>query len=145
MQAVTNTFIYIHAIWCTANKEALLNPVVRKVLFPGIRQVAVSKGMQVLAINGTADHVHCLFKLMPLQTVTGVIGQLKSESADWLNNNQLLASVFSWEEHYTAYSVSPSTIDKSVEYIQRQEEYHQKKSLEEELEAFSKMIVSLPE
>lgn len=144
MAAVTNTFIYIHAIWCTANREPVLTPVIRKVFFPHIRQAGVSKGIQVLAVNGTADHVHCLFKLIPAQSPTGVVNQLKEDSETWLNSNQLLTAGFNWDPYYTAYSVSPSTADKSIEYILRQEEYHQTRSLEEELEAFSKMVVSLP-
>ena len=143
MSAVINTFIYIHAIWCTADREPVLTPVIRKVFFPYIMQTASSRGIQLLALNGTANHVHCLCKLMPTQTTGGVISQLKTGSESWLNSNQLLAAPFHWDEFYAAYSVSPSTIDKAVEYIQKQEDYHQHKSLEEELEAFGKMVVSL--
>ncbi len=82
---------------------------------------------------------------MPTQTLSGVVNQLKEDSESWLNSNQLLTVEFHWDAHYTAYSVSPSTTDKSIEYILKQEEYHQSRSLEEELEAFSKMVVSLPE
>lgn len=145
MEAVTHTFVYIHAIWCTANRQPILTPVIRKIFFPVIKQSGTAKGIQVLAVNGTANHVHCLFKIMPTQTLSGVVNQLKEDSESWLNSNQLLTVEFHWDAHYTAYSVSPSTTDKSIEYILKQEEYHQSRSLEEELEAFSKMVVSLPE
>ncbi len=144
MAAVTDTFIYIHAIWCTAGRAQVLTPAIRKIFFPYIRQEGLSKGIQVLALNGTAEHVHCLFKLIPAQSPASVVNQLKDMSENWLNDTRLLTAAFNWEPGYAAYSVSPSTVDKSIEYISRQEEYHQTKSLGEELEAFGKMVVSLP-
>lgn len=142
--AVTNTFIYIHTIWCTANREPVLTPVIRKVFFPNIRQAGADKGIQVLAVNGTANHLHCLIKLMPTQSLTHVVNQLKEDAEHWLNSNLLISGAFRWEPYYTAYSVSPSATDKSIEYILKQEEYHQTRTLEEELDAFEKMVVSLP-
>lgn len=143
MQGSADTFIYVHAVWCTAGRQPLLTRIVRKVLFPSIKKTAEEKGIQVIAVNGSDEHVHCLFKLMPSQSVSGIIKQLRKESQDWLNNNKFSPDPFEWDEAYRAWSVSPSTIDKAVEYIGRQEEYHQAKTLEEELAAFDKIVVHL--
>ncbi|MCO5235032.1 MAG: transposase [Chitinophagaceae bacterium] len=139
MEGGTDTFIFVHALWCTAGKQPLLSSVVRKVLFASLKKNAAEKGIQVLAANGGEEHVHCLFKLMPVQAVSAVIKQLKEESLSWLNDNKLSNLLFEWENAYSAWSVSPSTLDKAIEYINKQEEYHQHKSLEEELAAFNKM------
>lgn len=143
MQGSANTFVYIHAVWCTAGRQPILTRIVRKVLFPSIKKTAEEKGIQVMAVNGSDEHTHCLFKLMPVQSVSVIINQLRNESENWLNNNKFFPDPFEWDDAYWAWSVSPSTIDKAVEYISRQEEYHQAKTLEEELAAFDKMVIHL--
>lgn len=141
MQDGTHTFVYIHLIWATANREKTLSPVFRKVLFPSLKQSATAKGIQVVNINGGDDHVHVLIKLMPVQQILDVVKQLKNISANWLNESKFLNQPFEWDSGYAAYSVSPSTIDKSADYLNRQEEYHKTKSLDEELAAFNKMVI----
>jgi REP element-mobilizing transposase RayT len=112
----------------------------RKVLFPALMQSAGAGGIQVVGINGGEDHIHALIKLMPAQNIAEVIRQLKEISAGWLNDSRLLQQAFEWDAEYAAYSVSPATIDKSIEYLGRQEAYHQTRSLDEELAAFNKMV-----
>lgn len=141
MQGSNSTFIYIHAIWCTAGKQPVLTPIVRKVLFAYMKKSAEESGIQVIVVNGGDEHVHCLFKLMPTQSVSAIISQLQSGSGSWLNNNKLLPGPFQWNEAYSAWSVSPSTVDKAAEYISRQEAYHLEKTLDEELAAFDRMVV----
>lgn len=140
MQGGSHSYIYIHAIWSTNDRQPSLSRIVRKVLFPYMKEYATSRGIQVVAVNGYDDHVHCLLKLMPVQNVHDMIKQLKADAEAWLNNNRFLNVPFAWEAGYAAYSVSPSTVDKSADYINRQEEYHQTKSLGEELAAFEKMV-----
>lgn len=140
MQETNHTYVYIHAIWTTAERQKLLSRIVRKVLFPYAKQHASARGIQLIAVNGYDDHMHCLLKLMPVQSVHELVKQLKADTAEWLNDNRLLNEPFSWDDGYTAYSVSPSTVDKSADYINRQEEYHETKTLEEELAAFEKMV-----
>jgi len=139
MQEGTHSFIYIHTIWATRNREKLLTPILRKVLFPALIQSAGAGGIQLTGINGVEDHIHALVKLMPAQNIAEVIRQIKEISSGWLNNGRLLQQAFEWDGDYAAYSVSPSTIDKSIEYLNRQEAYHTTRSLDEELTAFGKM------
>lgn len=143
MQDGTHTFVYVHLIWTTAKREKILSPVLRKVLFPSLKQSATAKGIQVTNINGGDDHVHALIKLMPVQQVLEVVKQLKIISAEWLNESKFLNQPFEWDAGYAAYSVSPSTIDKSSDYLNRQEEYHKTRSLDEELAAFDKMVAQI--
>lgn len=143
MPGNTHTYLYIHTIWSTNGRQKLLSKVVRKVLFPYLMQNGNSKGIQITAVNGYEDHIHCLLKLMPVQSVHEVVKQLKSDAEEWLNSNQILPATFAWGDGYSAYSVSPSTVDKSADYINRQEEYHQTKSLEEEIAAFEKMVLNV--
>ena len=73
---------------------------------------------------------------MPVQNLAQVTRTLRVLSADWLNEAKLLATEFAWEEEYFAYSVSPSGVKQVVDFIGKQEEYHQTKTLDHELERF---------
>lgn len=131
--------IFIHAVWAVKDDQSLLPLAIRKVLFAHIQQEVMARGIQLLVINGPADHVHCLFKMMPMQNAAGIVKQLKEATATWLNGNKLLQQPFEWADTYAAYSVSPTTIDKATEYIVKQEQYHATRTLAQELEAFDKM------
>jgi REP element-mobilizing transposase RayT len=137
------SYIYVHALWAVQDNQPLLSLPVRKVLFAHTQQEATSRGIQLIIVNGAADHVHCLFKMMPVQNLSGIIKQLKEIMAFWLNENKLLQQPFEWSEFYAAYSVSPTTLDKVTDYIVKQEQFHAGKTLAQELEAFDKLNAHL--
>lgn len=136
-------YLYVHAIWSVARREAVLTRPVRKVLFTHMQRDAEEKGMKIVAAGGVEDHVHCLLRLMPSQNLSQVVGYVRRSSSAWLNDNKLLAAPFDWEEEYAAYSVSPSGVQQVVDYIGKQEEVHRSKSLENELEIFDRFKESL--
>jgi len=133
---MNKTFLYVHAIWAVADTAKVLTKPVRSVLFAHLKKNAEEKGVRVLEVNGSDDHVHVLLSLHPAQNLAQVIRQIRSETADWLNVTQLLPDQFQWAEDYMAYSVSPGALKQVIQYLERQEEYHKTKSLEAELEVF---------
>jgi putative transposase len=136
-------YLFVHVIWCVAGREALLTRPVRRVLFVQMQKEAAEKGIKIVAIGGVDDHVHCLLQLMPVQNLAQVLRAVRSLSADWLNENKLLNATLEWEDGYYAYSVSPSGVRQVVDYIGKQEEIHQTKALESELEIFDRFKESL--
>jgi putative transposase len=135
--------IFIHAIWTTGALQPVLKTTLRNVLYKAVQQSATEKNIEILAINGTADHIHCLLRLTSFQNTHDVIKSLKTFSEDWINNSKFLPDIFLWEEGYNVYSVSPSNVEKAIEYIQKQEEFHSTRSFAQEMELISKMNVSL--
>jgi putative transposase len=135
--------IFIHAIWTTGDLQPVLKTTLRNVLYKAVQQSATEKNIEILAINGTADHIHCLLRLTSFQNTHDVIKLLKTFSEDWINNSKFLPDIFLWEEGYNVYSVSPSNVEKAIEYIQKQEEFHSTRSFAQEMELISKMNVSL--
>lgn len=131
-------YLYVHVIWCVARREAVLTRPVRRVLFAHVQKEAGEKGIKIVVMGGVEDHVHCLLQLMPAQNLAQVVRTVRSASSEWVNENKLLAAVFEWEEGYAAYSVSPSGVAAVVDYISKQEELHQSKTLESELKIFEK-------
>jgi len=131
-------YLYVHVIWCVARREAVLTRPVRRILFAHVQKEAGEKGIKIVVMGGVEDHVHCLLQLMPAQNLAQVVRAVRSASSEWVNENKLLATVFEWEEGYAAYSVSPSWVAAVVDYISKQEELHQSKTLESELKIFEK-------
>ena len=132
--------LYVHVIWCVRRRETLLSKPVRRVLLAHLQKEGGERGVRVLAVGGVEDHIHCLLQLMPSQNLAQVTRSIRVLTADWLNESRLLPTEFAWEEEYFAYSVSPSGVRQVIEFIGKQEEYHQTKSLDHELERFKESI-----
>lgn len=131
-------FLYVHAIWSTAERKKWLTKPVRVVLFTHLKKAAEEKGIKLMQVDGGEEHAHLLLQLHPAQNLSQVIRQLKAESEEWLNAAQLLKEPFAWSEELIAYSVSPGSLQQVQSFIERQDEYHKAKSFESEIEVFQK-------
>ncbi|WP_127133149.1 transposase [Pseudoflavitalea rhizosphaerae] len=132
-------WLFVHVIVTVHERKPLLKKPIRTVLFAHLQQDASAKGTKVTAVNGVEDHLHLLIQLHPAQNLLQVMKALKTEASNWINNSNLLAEPFEWEENFAAYTVSPSGVKQVGDFIGRQEEYHKTKSLESELEVFDKV------
>ena len=134
----TVVYLFVHVILSVRGREALLAKPVRRVLLVHLQKDSAERGIKIVAAGGVEDHVHCLLQLMPAQNLVQVVKSIRMMSADWLNDNKLLASGFEWEDGYAAYSVSPSGVQQVIDYIGKQEDIHRSRTLESELEIFNK-------
>jgi REP element-mobilizing transposase RayT len=131
--------IWIHAIWATKERRPLIDHSIEEKVFGFIREQLREQGCPVRIINGMPDHIHCLFLLNPKKSIADVIKQIKGSSSHFVNQNNLMTEKFSWQTGYAAYSVSESVVEKVFQYIKRQKAHHQKKSFQEEHEAYVKL------
>ena len=130
------TKVWIHLVWATKKREAVLNKELRSQLFSHIRENAKNKNIHLDFVNGFTDHIHCLISLDADQTIAKIVQFIKGESSYWINQQKLLKQKFEWQAEYFAVSVSESNIDKVREYIKNQEQHHQKKTFEQEYQEF---------
>lgn len=89
-----------------------------------------------IEIGGTSDHVHILTTLPKQMTLPDFIRAIKTESSKWIKGLSRWYNLFSWQDGYGAFSVSPSMIGKTVDYIRSQEVHHKKRSFQEEYKLF---------
>ena len=136
-------YIFIHVIWTVKNRQPLLNKPIRSVLFPHMKKNAEQKGYRVLIVNGYEDHVHCLIQMHATQNLSEVVKALKGESSHWINTSGLIDVEFKWQDGYAAFSVSPSAVEKVLDYIFKQEVHHSKKTLEQELKVFDEIKIKI--
>ena len=90
----------------------------------------------LIAIGGTANHVHILATLPKSMNVPDFVRTIKANSSRWIKSLQPCYEGFMWQDGYGVFSVSASMVDKTVHYIANQEAHHKKRSFREEYKLF---------
>ena len=93
------------------------------------------KGLPI-EIGGRSDHLHILTSLPKTMSVSEFVRVLKSNSSKWIKTKNIRYNTFEWQEGYGAFSVSPSLLDKTINYIRNQEEHHKKRNAKDEYMMF---------
>lgn len=106
-------------------------------VFAYIGGIIRSLGGLAIEVGGRPDHVHILCSLPKTMTLADFVRTVKAESSKWMRSlPEGRYAKFSWQEGYGAFSVSPSLLDRTVEYIRRQAEHHRRWSFKEEYMKF---------
>jgi REP element-mobilizing transposase RayT len=130
--ANTYTQIHIHAVFAVQNRLSLIQNNWQDELYKYITGIVTNQGHKLLKIGGMPDHIHVLFGMRPIQSLSNLMQDIKGDSSSWINKNRFVPGRFSWQEGYGAFSYSKSQIDGVIKYIQRQEQHHKKQSFQEE-------------
>ena len=96
----------------------------------------IIKGMDgiPIEIGGVCNHI--LTTLPKTIALSDFVRNIKSNSSKWIKELDSYYAPFCWQDGYGAFSVSPSILDKTVNYIRSQEEHHKKKSFKDEYKSF---------
>jgi len=135
-----NTFsnLLFHIVFSTKERRKLLSKDVRDRLYPYISGIANKNNFKILVIGGVDDHIHILLSLRPDLPVSKALQFIKGASSKWIHDTFSNLKIFSWQEGYSAFTVSKSQIGKIKNYIANQEEHHKKMGFEEEYLEFLK-------
>jgi putative transposase len=134
--ANTYTQIHIQAIFAVQNRECTIQKQWKDELYKYISGIVKGNNHKMLSINGMPDHVHVLFGMRPVQSLSDLMQDIKGNSSKWINDRKFVKDKFSWQEGYGAFSYSKSHLPQIIEYIERQEEHHKKKTFMEEYKGF---------
>ena len=131
---MANTFtqIYIHFVFAVQNRISLIQPEWKDELYKYITGIVQKNGHKLIAINGTANHVHIFTGYKPHQLIPDLMQDVKGSSSKWINEKWFVKGRFSWQEGYGAFSYSHSQIDQVVRYINNQEKHHKRQTFREE-------------
>lgn len=138
-------YIFLHVIVEVEGRKPLLKPSLRTVFYSWLKKHAQEKGYRVHAIGGGSDHVHLFVQLHPAQNLLQVVKWLKEESHRFIDDSKFLSEPFFWEADYRAFSVSPSNYSQTLDYLAKQDEFHQHKTLEQEIELIDKNRIKTDE
>ena len=133
-----NTYIrvYHHLVWGTKNRMPFIVPEFREGLYRYIGGTMVQKKLNLIAIGGTADHIHIFFGAQRVHDVPEIVCCIKANSSQLMrckNNPD-----FAWQNGYGWFSCSKKSIDGLTRYILNQEAHHKKESFDDEIEKFLK-------
>ena len=126
--------LYVHLVWATWNRLPLITPNIERMVYRVTGQEVVKYGCEVVAINGTDDHVHLLVTLPTTIDIATLVKQAKGVSSHAINDTMQLSTPFKWQGSYGAYTVSRWDVDRVVAYIKRQKEHHAAGELVSEFE-----------
>lgn len=131
---MANTFsqIYIQLVFAVRGRQSLIFPDRKEELQKYITGIVRNQGQKLIAIHCMPDHTHILIGLKPSKCISDLVREIKTGSANHVNENRWVREHFSWQEGYGAFSYSHSDLGNVVRYIENQEEHHRKWGFREE-------------
>jgi REP-associated tyrosine transposase len=131
--------VWIHLIFSTKQRFPFLeDSVIRADMHKYLATVLRNHGCETLIVGGVEDHVHSLFALSRNYSIADIVKEIKRNSSSWIKEISLQQSKFRWQSGYGAFSVSQSHLDRTIRYIERQEEHHRRVTFQDEYRAFMK-------
>lgn len=122
--ANTYTQIHIQTVFAVKNRQSLIQYEWEDELYKYMTGIIQNNGHKVLQVNGMSGHVHIVFGMRPVQSLSDLMKQVKQDSLRWINNKGFLKEKFSWQAGYGAFSYSKSEVSNVVNYIKNQEQHH---------------------
>ena len=130
--------IYIQGVYAVKRRECLIEEAWAEALYQYIGGIIRGKEQKLLAINGTADHLHILIGMKPSCCLSDLVREIKKSSNEFINQKRLSKKKFQWQEGYGAFSYSHSALDDGIRYVKNQKEHHKKQNFKEEYVSFLK-------
>ena len=126
---------YIHVAWATKGLRYHISDEILLELYPYIAQtVKVNNGL-LLAVGGSANHLHLLIRLGAEISLSTMMKNIKAFSSKWLRKTGKVDPVFRWQDGYSAYSVQENRVMSVSNYIENDHLFHKDKSYKDELHA----------
>ncbi|MEX0678384.1 MAG: IS200/IS605 family transposase [Pirellulales bacterium] len=125
--------VLVHLVFSTKNREPMIREPIESELYAYGTTVLKNANCPALAMNGTADHVNALCNLSRVKTLAEVVEELKTSTSKWIKTEGPDFHGFHWQSGYGAFSVSQSSVEQVIDYIQRQKDHHSGRSFQEEL------------
>ena len=124
--------ILIHIVFSTKERRNLIPAELLPRLAKYFAGIGRNHRLPILAAGGIANHVHLLVALPSDVSTAKAVQVLKANSSRWIREHGI---AFAWQEGYGAFSVSSSSKEIVMDYIQHQAEHHCTRTYEKEFEA----------
>ena len=131
---MSDTFhsINLHVVFGTKNRQSVLHDELRVEVFAYIGGIARNREAVLLHSGGVEDHVHLLLGVPPKIAPSDLLREVKANSSRWLKEDKQVHG-FGWQDGFSVFSVSPSRIAATREYLDRQRVHHERVSFGREL------------
>jgi len=125
----SNTNLIVHVMWSTRNQEFTIDDQIMNQLLGYLTNTIKILNGRVFSTSDTNDHLHLLFKYSPDISLADILQKLKANSSGWLKTNNKIPSNFSWQEGYSAFSVSKENVSNVCRYIESDASRHAEKKI----------------
>jgi len=122
--ANTYTQLYIHIVFAVKYRENLIRKENREELQKFISGIITNRKQKLLSIFCMPDHCHILVSIKPDITISDLVRDIKAGSSKFINEKKWLRGKFNWQEGFSAFSCSQNHMERTILYIQNQEEHH---------------------
>jgi REP element-mobilizing transposase RayT len=129
--ANTYTQIHIQFVFAVKYRAALIQKEWKDKLHQYITGIIQNNEHKMLQVNSMADHIHIFIGMRPVQSISSLVQNVKTETSKWIKENKFCKS-FAWQEGYGAFSYSKSHVPDVIRYIQNQESHHKKETFLDE-------------
>jgi putative transposase len=116
--------MFVHVVWSTQRRAALLPPEQDELLSRLLSRAAADLGCSVMAAGNASDHVHVVVRLRPAVGLAALAQRLKGVSCYRMNASGLLPARLGWQRGYYAEAVGVADLDPLVQYVRRQRTHH---------------------
>ena len=124
--------LHYHLVFSTKHRQPIINSTWLLRLHEYLGGTVVGLGGVPEAVGGVIDHVHLLVGLKATHCLSDFLRELKKASSVWVHETIGLKS-FGWQDGYSAFTVSATSLNPVKSYIRRQAAHHEQKSFREEL------------
>ena len=130
--------INVHIIFHIKNNGIRMRENDLKRIFSYIGGIINGIGGVTMNVGGVVDHVHIVASLPKTKSLSDFVKIIKSDSSRWIKSIDSYYDKFAWQEGYGAFSVSPTLLDKTINYVKNQPQHHKTMSFRKEYESFLK-------
>jgi len=117
--------IYVHFVWTTKYRANLLMPEYERRIHRCLVDGAQSLECRVLAIGGTANHVHLIVRMPGKLSPSALMKQIKAASTLLYNEiRPEFSDGFRWQDGYGCFSLWSTQVDKVIRYVHNQKQHH---------------------
>jgi len=128
--------IYVHLVFSTQHREPMIPRHLQSELHAYLGGILRDLGCLPVEINTEPDHVHLLFLLSRTESLSTIVGQVKTGSTKWLQEQLPILRNFHWQNGYGAFSVSQSAVEEVRQYVRDQQQRHQVMTFQDEFRRF---------
>lgn len=131
---MANTFtqIYLQFVFAVQDRMSLIQSEWKEELYKYITGIVQNNRHKLIAVNGTANHIHVFIGYKPHQLIPELLQDIKGDSSKWIQSKGFIHGKFQWQEGYGAFSYAQSQIANVARYINNQEEHHREKDFNAE-------------
>lgn len=116
-----------HMVLVTKYRHPVIDGVVKTCLYTKIRSLFKERGLEILELNGEADHVHILFEADPHTAPGELANMVKTQTSRFVRKaygdsvlKKYYWKPYFWSESYFVTTVSENSLTAVREYIKNQ-------------------------